>query len=359
MAKVELRNVSKSFAGVTALDRINLTISAGEFLTLLGPSGSGKTTLLNILSGMISASDGVVLIDGRDVTDVPPRQRGLGMVFQNYALMPHMTVFDNVAFPLRIRKLSRSEIDRRVMESLGTVHLEKFAHRKPKELSGGQQQRVSIARCLVYKPGLILMDEPLGALDKKLREQLQLEIKRIHQEHGVTILYVTHDQEEALVLSNRICVMNNARIEQLGSPSELYFRPRTEFVADFLGGSNLIPAKVVDVTGDIATAQTEDGSRVRATVQPERPHHSIKLLVRPESVRLQRRNGQSGYGLSGIVQERIFVGQSTKYFISSGSLKLAAQVSSNSYGESFAPGDQVWAEWSEADSVLVDATACN
>ena len=235
MAEVAFRDVSKSYDGVVALDGVNLTIASGEFITLLGPSGSGKTTLLNIISGMIAPTSDAVLIDGQDVTRMRPQQRGLGMVFQNYALMPHMTVFDNVAFPLRIRKLSRTEIEREVMAALELVRLAEFSKRKPRELSGGQQQRVSIARCLVYRPKVTLMDEPLEALDKKLREQLQVQIKKIHETLGITILYVTHDQSEALIMSDRICVMDRSRIVQVGTPKELYFRPTTEFVADFLG----------------------------------------------------------------------------------------------------------------------------
>ncbi|MGL3210590.1 ABC transporter ATP-binding protein [Bradyrhizobium sp. BR 1433] len=236
-ATLQFCDLRKSYGSAVALDKINLSIATGEFLTLLGPSGSGKTTLLNIVSGMVVPTSGAVLIDGHDVTNIPARDRNLGMVFQNYALMPHMTVFDNVAFPLRMRKFAKKDVERHVMAALDLVRLRDFAQRKPKELSGGQQQRVSIARCLVYKPKLILMDEPLGALDKKLRHQLQFEIKKIHQELGVTILYVTHDQEEALVLSDRICVMNHARVEQVGTPNDLYFRPTNEFVADFLGDS--------------------------------------------------------------------------------------------------------------------------
>ena len=237
-----MRGVAKRYGPVVALNAVDLTVRKGEFLTLLGPSGSGKTTLLNVIAGTVAPTTGRLWIGGRDVTDLPSSERRLGMVFQNYALFPHMTIFENVAFPLRVRKLPWTEIKRRVAEALVLVRLPDVGARKPRELSGGQQQRIAIARCLVYNPDLILMDEPLGALDKKLRDQMQLEIKRLHSNLGVTVLYVTHDQEEALVMSDRICLMNAGRIEQLGDPHELYFQPKSVFAADFLGDSNILDA---------------------------------------------------------------------------------------------------------------------
>jgi putative spermidine/putrescine transport system ATP-binding protein len=353
MAQLEFQDVGKTYGGAIALDRVSLTIASGEFVTLLGPSGSGKTTLLNIVSGMIMPTSGAVLIDGQDVTRIRPQQRGLGMVFQNYALMPHMTVFENVAFPLRIRKLSRAAIERDVMAALELVRLSEFAQRKPRELSGGQQQRVSIARCLVYRPKLILMDEPLGALDKKLREQLQLEIKAIHDNLGVTMLYVTHDQSEALVMSDRICVMNRARIVQVGTPRELYFRPRTEFVADFLGESNLIAASVESVHDGVAVVRTPDGIALRTTATEDFRDARVKLMVRPEAMRVTAGHSAGPHGLAGIVRDRIFSGQSTKYVVAAGALRLCAHRHSQS--ASFAPGDPVWVDWSESDAILVAA----
>jgi putative spermidine/putrescine transport system ATP-binding protein len=354
-AAVEFRDLRKSYGGVIAVDGVSLAIETGEFLTLLGPSGSGKTTLLNIVSGMVLPTSGSVLIAGQDVTQIPPRHRGLGMVFQNYALLPHMTVFDNVAFPLRIRKFPRATIEREVMAALALVRLGDHAKRKPRELSGGQQQRVSIARCLVYKPKLILMDEPLGALDKKLRLQLQLEIKKIHDELGVTILYVTHDQEEALVLSDRICVMNNARVEQTGTPHQLYFHPRNEFVADFLGESNLIAGEVESVADGVAEVRTDDGARLRALASAQcAPHRRIKILLRPEAVRISAQAEQRQHGINGIVQDRIFVGQATKYVVAAGNLRIVAQLNSSSRAQAFAPGEQVFIDWSENDSTVLD-----
>jgi putative spermidine/putrescine transport system ATP-binding protein len=355
-AAVEFRELRKTYGTALALDRIDLTIKAGEFFTLLGPSGSGKTTLLNIVSGMIAPTSGSVLIDGRDVTNVPPRDRNLGMVFQNYALLPHMTVFDNVAFPLRIRKMPKADIERAVMEILDLVRLKDFARRKPKELSGGQQQRVSIARCLVYKPNLILMDEPLGALDKKLRHQLQFEIKKIHKEMGVTVLYVTHDQEEALVLSDRICVMNHAKVEQVGSPNDLYFRPTNEFVADFLGESNLIAGALEPSSGEIARVRTSGGSVIPCTLQSgSAAAGRVKVMVRPESVRLSS-GGQGGeLGMPGVIQDYAFVGHAIRYTIQAGTQRLTGLQNSGVGTPVLEPGSQVWVDWAPADAISLAA----
>jgi putative spermidine/putrescine transport system ATP-binding protein len=353
MASVEVRGLCKRYGGIVALDDVSLTIASGEFVTLLGPSGSGKTTLLNSVSGMIHPTSGSILIDGGDVTHTPPRQRGLGMVFQNYALMPHMTVFLNVAFPLHVRKMARAEIGRRVLQALEIVRLSAFAGRRPKELSGGQQQRVAIARCLVYQPRVILMDEPLGALDKKLREQLQLEIKKIHKELGVTVLYVTHDQGEALTMSDRVCVMRSGRIEQTGTPDDLYFRPKSEFVADFIGESNLLPVVIADICGDTATVQTPESSTLKARIDGHMPPSTaVKMLVRPESVRMQR--AQDGAeGVAGVVQDRIFNGQSIKYMVTVNAVTFAAQLKSSPDTSHFAAGEKVLMHWSPDDAFIV------
>jgi putative spermidine/putrescine transport system ATP-binding protein len=282
--KVWLEDVTKLYGEVVALAEVDLKVVSGEFLTLLGPSGSGKTTVLNLISGMVGPTAGRIWIDGRDSTNLQPSKRGLGMVFQNYALMPHMTVFENVAFPLRVRKLPMGEIKRKVAEVLAIVQLPDVARRKPSELSGGQQQRISIARCLVYNPSIILMDEPLGALDKKLREEMQLELKQLHTKLGITALYVTHDQEEALTMSDRIVLLNAGRIEQMGTPDELYFRPRSLFAAEFLGDSNILAGKV-DGTGPSASVETEAGHKIAC--QPSSAAtvgEAVKVMVRPENV---------------------------------------------------------------------------
>ena len=226
-SSLRIHALCKRYGDFVALAPTSLDVAKGEFLTLLGPSGSGKTTLLSLIAGLAHPDEGRILIDGTDVTHSPAYARDIGVVFQNYALFPHMTIEENIAFPLKMRKVSDAEARRRTAEALEMVHLPHVAKRYPRELSGGQQQRIALARCIVYRPSIILMDEPLGALDKKLRDQMQLEIKRIHRELGTTIVYVTHDQEEAMTMSDRICLMNAGAIEQLGTPQDLYFRPRS------------------------------------------------------------------------------------------------------------------------------------
>ncbi len=350
MSSVELSGIRKTYGPVEALAEVDLQIEAGQFVTLLGPSGSGKTTLLNIVSGMIEATAGSVRIAGKDVTNVPPGGRDLGMVFQNYALMPHMSVFDNVAFPLKIRKLPKEQIARQVGEVLDLVQLGHLADRKPKELSGGQQQRVSIARCLVYRPALILMDEPLGALDKKLREQLQLEIKRIHQDLKVTVLYVTHDQEEALVLSDKICVMNEGRIEQEGGPTELYFQPRTQFIADFLGESNILEGRVGRGKGPCKAITFDEAITVQTDfAEGLAENENARFLIRPESISITKSQPDENAIRARIV-DTIFSGESSRVYLQAPSgLKLIAKSYSRFEGEDFSVGDDVYATFRPID----------
>ena len=235
--RLETQGLGKRYKDTLALSPTDLKVEEGEFLTLLGPSGSGKTTLLQVIAGLVQPSEGKLFINGRDATSSAAGDRGIGMVFQSYALFPHMTVWENVAYPLRMRKTSRSDMAKAVEETLQIVKMETYAHRFPRELSGGQQQRIALARCFVYKPSVILLDEPLGALDKKLREHMQFEIKSLHKNSGATFIYVTHDQEEALTLSDRVCLMNQSRIEQIGTPQQMYDHPASRFVADFIGYS--------------------------------------------------------------------------------------------------------------------------
>ncbi len=284
--KLWLEKTTKAYGPVIALSEVDLAVRDGEFLTLLGPSGSGKTTLLNLISGMVTPTSGRIWIDGVDATKLPPSKRGLGMVFQNYALMPHMTVFENIAFPLRVRRMAEADVKRKVGEVLDIVRLPDVAQRKPNALSGGQQQRIAIARCIVYNPAIILMDEPLGALDKKLREEMQLELKQLHTRLGITVLYVTHDQEEALAMSDRIVLLNGGQIEQMGPPAELYFRPQTQFAAEFLGDSNILDGTSSEA-GDKVAIRTQLGPVVRghATINVQK-NAAVKVMVRPENVRL-------------------------------------------------------------------------
>ena len=284
---VSIRSLVKRFGVATAVDDVSLDVGQGEFLTFLGSSGSGKTTTLFIVAGFEDPSAGDVLIDGRSVLAVPPHRRNIGMVFQRYTLFPHMSVADNIGFPLSVRRRPRAEIDAAVKEMLSLVRLEAFAERKPHQLSGGQQQRVALARALVYRPRILLMDEPLAALDKKLREEIQQEIRRIHRDLGVTILYVTHDQEEALRLSDRIAVFSHGKVVQIGTGADLYERPADAFVAGFVGNSNFLSGEVESVARDRICLRLADGTLVRGFPrQPLIRGDRARLMIRPEKLRL-------------------------------------------------------------------------
>ena len=355
-AMIVFDGVSKRYGGATALHPTDLTVRRGEFLSLLGPSGSGKSTILNIIAGSIAPSSGRILLDGADVSTVPPRERKLGMVFQNYALLPHLNVYDNVAFPLRIRGVGNAEIREKVGNALERVGLTGYEKRKPREMSGGQQQRVGIARCIVYSPSVILMDEPLGALDKKLRDQLQGEIKRLHRDLGTTLVYVTHDQEEALNLSDRVCLMNGGRIAQLGTPDELYFEPCNEFVADFVGESNLFSATVrdpqsVEVPG-LGVLQVRNTSGFRAG-------DPVKVLVRPEKVDVAGLPSEHAARLNqcqGTVAQISFVGGMTRFEVRlpQGQTVLVKGISDRA-ADRVGVGSPMALQWAAANTVLIRA----
>ncbi|WP_442870087.1 ABC transporter ATP-binding protein [Bradyrhizobium sp. CCBAU 45394] len=330
-----------------------MTVEKGEFLTLLGPSGSGKTTLLNLIAGAIVPTTGTIFLDGRDITSMPPRERGIGMVFQNYALMPHMTVFDNVAYPLRVRRESAKTIHAKVEEALARVGLVGFENRKPRQLSGGQQQRVGIARCIVYSPAVIMMDEPLGALDKNLREQMQGEIKRLHKELGTTLIYVTHDQEEALNMSDRVCLMRTGEIAQLGTPDELYFHPRNRFVAEFIGESNLISGRIASngrmlILGNqsiaVPGALGSEGSE-------------LLTMIRPEKVRISATACPAAADdnvLSGEVASSSFTGGTTRVTVRlDNGLNITAKMMSERAETRYEQGARVHLCWSPADMVAL------
>jgi ABC-type Fe3+/spermidine/putrescine transport system ATPase subunit len=282
-AKVSARGVSKRYGDFYANRDIDLDIRTGEFLTLLGPSGCGKSTLMRIIAGLETCDDGRIFIDGRDVTSEPPRRRGIGMVFQNYSLFPHMSVWENVAYGLKVKGLRRAEIAQRVEEMLALIRLPEIARRLPSALSGGQQQRVALARALATRPSLLMLDEPLGALDLKLRHQLQAELRRIHRETGVTFLFVTHDQEEALFLSDRVAVMRDGRIEQLDTPEAIYQRPINDYVADFIGDVTLIACERDASDHTVARFAGLAEAAPLKLAQPA-PHAQFRLVVRPEQV---------------------------------------------------------------------------
>ncbi len=318
--RLRIAGAGKRYGDVVALQPTTLDVAAGEFLTLLGPSGSGKTTLLSLVAGLAVPDGGHIELDGRDVTTLPPHARGLGMVFQNYALFPHLSVLQNVGFGLVARRLPVADVDRRARDALAMVRLQALAERLPGELSGGQQQRVALARALAYAPDLVLMDEPLGALDRHLREEMKAEIARLHRELGVTVLYVTHDQEEALVLSDRICLMNQARIEQLDTPRGLYFAPQTRFAAEFIGESNLLPATW---EGDrlrlpeLGPQVVLDGLAAPGQLPP-RP----LLLLRPEALQLQPLHSAHPGDWRGTLSERTFLGALTRSVVQVGEHRL-------------------------------------
>ncbi|MCJ7995626.1 ABC transporter ATP-binding protein [Rhizobium cremeum] len=312
-AAIEISKATKRYGAFTALNDIDLHIRPGEFMTLLGPSGSGKTTTLNLIAGFTDISSGTLEIGGRSVTGLPSHKRNIGVVFQHYALFPHMTVGKNVAYPLMLRGIKGKDREARVKRALDMVKMADFAHRYPNELSGGQQQRVALARALVFDPPLLLMDEPLGALDKKLREWLQLEIKRIHRELGTTFVYVTHDQEEALVLSDRIAVFNGGRIEQIGTGRELYDSPATLFVGRFIGESTILRGETEISDGN--TIMTIGDQRIVAHGHISGDARPV-FLLRPERMALKRSGAEAADGenrLSGNVIEAIYLGSGSKY----------------------------------------------
>jgi spermidine/putrescine ABC transporter ATP-binding subunit len=351
-ASLRLERLTKRFGSVVAVDQVSLEIPSGSFVTFLGPSGSGKTTTLNLIAGFLQPDGGEIFFDGRPVSHTPTHRRNLGMVFQNYALFPHMTVLDNVAFPLRMRsKPAQSELTRTVQSALALVQLSGLERRYPRQLSGGQQQRVAMARALVSNPRLLLLDEPLGALDRKLRERMQIEMKSIHRTVGTTFLYVTHDQGEALAMSDVIVVMHDGRVEQVGTPRELYDAPANEFVADFLGTANLFPGRVIARSDDGLTIELDRGTvvRPRAVGDSVDVGAVVKLLVRPEDVDIVaagERGGDSDL-LRGKVGEVIYLGETTRVVVETDEGVLVARLASRRGGE-LIPGGDVIVSWPRA-----------
>jgi spermidine/putrescine transport system ATP-binding protein len=316
---VRLDRVTKMFGDTVAVDDLSLDIAHGEFFSLLGPSGCGKTTTLSMIGGFEDPTAGLILLHGDDVTRVPPYRRNVNTVFQSYALFPHLSVYDNVAFGLRRKRMARQEIRRRVGEMLELVALTGLDSRKPAQLSGGQQQRIALARALVNEPRVLLLDEPLGALDLKLRKQMQLELKRIQNEVGITFLYVTHDQEEAMVMSDRLAVMNAGRVEQVATPEEAYDRPATEFVAGFLGASNLLPGRVAERREGLVRVELERGGSVLAAAREAMEDAAtVQVGVRPEKLRLAGQRGEVQEGtnaLDGRVTLVTYIGVSHQYAV--------------------------------------------
>ena len=360
---IEMVGVSKRYESaeenVQAVERVDLRIDSGEFFSLLGPSGCGKTTTLRMVAGFEMPSSGRILLYGDDVVRIPPNRRDVNLVFQSYALFPHMTVFDNIAFGLRRRKLEKRLIDARVNEMLGLVQLEGREKRRPRELSGGQQQRVALARALVNRPRALLLDEPLGALDLKLRQAMQLELKRIQREVGITFVYVTHDQGEALTMSDRLVVMNHGRVEQLGSPREVYERPGTRFVAGFIGTSNILTGSTArELAGD-ALIELGEGQRIvvplRGTVAPS----PVVLTVRPEKIVLTTSEPTADCRVKGVVDAVVYQGTFTAYQVTTlaGDEIVVHSQNSGSEGDLARQGDTAWLSWAREHSYMLEETA--
>ncbi len=321
---IELHAVTKRYGSLVANDHLTLAVERGELMTLLGPSGCGKTTALRTLTGHVRPDEGRVLIDGRDVTDVPTHQRELGMVFQNFALFPHMTVRDNVGFPLMIRSLPKTERAERVAQALRLVRLEGYEGHYPRQLSGGQQQRVGLARALVYRPKVLLLDEPLSNLDAKLREEMRFEIKDVVTRLGITAVYVTHDQEEALALSDRVAIMSRGRLEQVGTPEEIYAAPRSRFVAEFVGLSNFLEGRVQSVAGEVMLVGLADLAVTVPVLPQAAPGQAVVVFVRPSEVELLAADSAEGIGAR--VEKATYLGEKMDYRLTlDGGLALRAQ----------------------------------
>lgn len=351
MAQVDLENVRGGYADFIAVDDVSLTINSGQFVTLLGPSGCGKTSTLRIVAGLLTPGSGRVLFDGRDVTGLSSAKRNIGMVFQSLALFPHMTVAENVAFGLKMRKTPPAEIADRVQRTLEIVRLEHLASRYPAQMSGGQQQRVALARALAITPSILILDEPFGALDRKLREAMQVELHALTRQLGMTALFVTHDQEEALMLSDKIAVMNKGVVEQFGSPEEIYQTPRTEFVADFMGVTNFLDGKLVQISSRGGHVNVGGAIIVGPISSGLNLGDRVKLAVRPEKIVMatEQPADQSTRALSGAIKIVTFHGNSSRYVLAlqSGETLVAVEPTDRR-GKVLQPGTPVWASWEDS-----------
>ena len=357
MSTVDVRSVSKHYGSVAALDDVSLTFPDGQFYGLLGPSGSGKTTLLRSIAGFVEPDRGSIDIGGTDIGRVPIYRRDIGMVFQNYALFPHMSVFDNIAFGLSVRGTRRSEIGTRVNDALKLVQLEGFGDRRPRQLSGGQQQRVALARAIVSRPRVLLLDEPLGALDKNLRHQMQIELKQIQRIVGITTVLVTHDQEEAMTLADRIAVFNQGKVVQSGTPREIYEKPRTAFVASFLGAANFLDGRVAGRTGESVEVALGDSERISIpTADGISVGDKIRLVVRPEKMSIAPAGADADdqrlNGITGTVVQTVFTGSSIIYRIAWQGTTITVFQQNQGHAE-LAENDRVRLSWLPEDTVTI------
>jgi spermidine/putrescine ABC transporter ATP-binding subunit len=361
---VNLSRITKLFGANRAVDEVSIEIASGEFVTLLGPSGCGKTTTLRAIAGLVELDSGRVEIGGQDVTRTPVDRRNIGMVFQSHALFPHMTVAQNVAFGLRMRGVARGEQQARIRSALGLVHLADFGARYPHQLSGGQQQRVALARALVISPSVLLLDEPFGALDRKLRESMQVELRQLTRELGMTAVFVTHDQQEALVMSDRIAVMNGGRIEQLGTPAEVFDRPATRFVADFMGVANLLDCTVLGVEPGGVRVAAGALSFAVATELPLRAGQTCTVAIRAERLSLSERpDPRATIARQGTVEQAIYGGTSTSYRVRLDDATGAtlSVIESNpraiAAGPRLQPGTRAWVSWEREAAHVLGASA--
>ncbi|MFK5978276.1 MAG: ABC transporter ATP-binding protein [Rhizobiaceae bacterium] len=355
-AFVRFEKVQKSYDGeILVVKDLNLDIAKGEFLTMLGPSGSGKTTCLMMLAGFEPATNGEIYLDNTSINHVPPHKRGIGMVFQNYALFPHMSVAENLAFPLQVRNMGQAEIKEKVQRTLDMVELGVFGDRRPAQLSGGQQQRVAVARALVFEPDLILMDEPLGALDKQLREQMQYEIKHIHEQLGVTVVYVTHDQTEALTMSDRVAVFEDGVIQQLSSPEDLYENPKNAFVAQFIGENNRLLGVVEKINGNDCTIKLDDGTIIRADrVNVSSVGERSSLSLRPERIEIDPPKSMENH-LTGTIQELIYLGDHIRVRMNvAGNDEFIVKVRNRADRRDLSEGQKVNIGWKSIDCKALD-----
>ncbi len=357
-AFVEFDGVQKSYDGQTLVVKgLNLKMPKGEFLTMLGPSGSGKTTCLMMLAGFETATNGEIRLNGRNINQVPPHKRGIGMVFQNYALFPHMTVGENLSFPLEVRGMAKSDREARIIRTLDMVQMGKFVNRRPAQLSGGQQQRIALARALVFDPELVLMDEPLGALDKQLREHMQFEIKHLHESLGITVVYVTHDQGEALTMSDRIAVFNDGRIQQLASPADLYERPENSFVAQFIGENNKLPGVIEELNGDKALVRLANGELIDATaVNAKEKGGKTLVSIRPERVEFKPEMMPEGAHMIGAeVIEVIYMGDILRAVLKVAGTDDFVIKMRNTLGQTrLSPGQKIKVGWHPQDARALD-----
>jgi len=354
---VRFASVQKSYDGETlVVKNLNIDIARGEFLTMLGPSGSGKTTCLMMLAGFEVATHGEIFLGGEPINNVAPHKRGIGMVFQNYALFPHMTVAENLAFPLAVRKLGKAEITEKVQRALDMVSLGGFEHRRPAQLSGGQQQRVAVARSLVFEPDLVLMDEPLGALDKQLREQMQYEIKHIHDRLGVTVVYVTHDQSEALTMSDRIAVFNDGVIQQLSTPDVLYEAPENSFVAQFIGENNKLDGTISEVAKGFCTVELDDGQKVAAVpIKAGVAGDRTTLSIRPERITVAPKKAAVHSTLPAKIAELIYLGDHIRTRMEvAGQTEFIVKIPNRPGQEPLTEGENVSIGWRREDCRALD-----